>query len=46
VAPPHVQLIDIFKGVMPFLSMVILSMIMLYVFPEIALWLPDQVYGR
>ncbi|MDH3231381.1 MAG: TRAP transporter large permease subunit [Alphaproteobacteria bacterium] len=46
VAPPHVQLVDIFKGVLPFLSMVILSMVMLYVFPEIALWLPDQVYGR
>ena len=46
VAPPHVQLIEIFKGVMPFLSMVILSMVMLYVFPQIALWLPDQVYGR
>jgi tripartite ATP-independent transporter DctM subunit len=46
VAPPHVQLIDIFKGVLPFLSMVILSMVMLYVFPEIALWLPTQVYGR
>ena len=46
VAPPHVQLIEIFKGVLPFLSMVILSMVMLYVFPEIALWLPGQVYGR
>jgi tripartite ATP-independent transporter DctM subunit len=44
VAPPHVQLVEIFKGVLPFLSMVILSMIMLYIFPEIALWLPSQVY--
>ena len=46
VAPPHVQLIDIFKGVMPFLSMIFLSMIMLYVFPGIVLWLPDAIYGR
>jgi len=46
VAPPHVQLIQIFKGVMPFLSMVILSMVMLYVFPGIALWLPEQFYGH
>jgi len=46
VAPPHVQLMDIFKGVMPFLSMVVLSMILLYNFPEIALWLPGQVYGN
>ncbi len=46
VAPPHVQLVDIFKGVLPFLSMVLLAMVMLYVFPEIALWLPDYFYGN
>ncbi len=46
VAPPHVQLVEIFKGVMPFLSMVILSMVLLYIFPEIALWLPDYFYGK
>ncbi len=45
VAPPHVQLIDIFKGVLPFLSMVFLAMFLLYVFPDIALWLPRVVYG-
>jgi TRAP-type mannitol/chloroaromatic compound transport system permease large subunit len=46
VAPPHVQLIDIFKGCLPFLSMIFLSMILLYVFPGIALWLPEAIYGR
>ena len=46
VAPPHIQLIEIFRGVMPFLSMVIIAMIMLYVFPDIAHWLPDYLYGR
>ena len=45
VAPPHVQLIDIFKGVLPFVSMVFLAMFLLYVFPDIALWLPRVVYG-
>ena len=44
VAPPHIQLIEIFKGVLPFLSMVILAMALLYVFPQIALWLPEQIY--
>ena len=44
VAPPHIQLIEIFKGVLPFLSMVILAMVLLYVFPQIALWLPEQIY--
>ncbi|MFQ5467324.1 MAG: TRAP transporter large permease subunit [Kiloniellaceae bacterium] len=46
VAPPHVQLIEIFKGVLPFLSMVFLAMALLYIFPEIAMWLPKLVYSR
>ena len=45
VAPPHVQLIEIFKGCLPFLSMVFLAMFILYTFPGIALWLPKLVYG-
>jgi len=45
VAPPHVQLVEIFKGVLPFLSMVILAMVLLYIFPEIALWLPERWYS-
>jgi len=46
VAPPHVRLVDIFKGVLPFLSMVFLAMGILYVFPQVALWLPTLVYGK
>jgi tripartite ATP-independent transporter DctM subunit len=45
VAPPHVQLVNIFKGVMPFLFMVLIAMFMLYVFPGIALWLPVYLFG-
>ena len=45
VAPPHVELINIFKGVMPFLSMVFIAMALLYLFPEIALWLPVFFFG-
>ena len=46
VAPPHVQLVEIFRGVMPFLALVFLAMFIVYVFPGIALWLPTVVYGR
>jgi len=46
VAPPHVQLIDIFKGCLPFLSMILLAMVLLHNFPGIALWLPEAIYGR
>ena len=44
IAPPHVLLTDIFKGSLPFVSIVILTMALLYIFPEIALWLPDYLY--
>lgn len=45
VAPPHIRLITIFKGCMPFLSMVFLAMFLVYMFPQIILWLPKLVYG-
>jgi tripartite ATP-independent transporter DctM subunit len=44
VAPPHVSLADIFKGALPFVFMVFLSMVLVYVFPGLALWLPDYLY--
>jgi tripartite ATP-independent transporter DctM subunit len=46
VAPPHVRLTQIFAGALPFLGLVFVSMFLVYVFPQIALWLPDLVYGR
>jgi TRAP-type mannitol/chloroaromatic compound transport system permease large subunit len=46
IAPRSVELVEIFRGMMPFLFMVILSMVLLYVFPQIGLWLPDAIYGR
>jgi tripartite ATP-independent transporter DctM subunit len=45
IAPPQVQLVQIFRGCMPFLVMVFISMVLLYVFPGIALWLPTVLYG-
>jgi tripartite ATP-independent transporter DctM subunit len=44
IAPPKVQLSQIFGGCMPFLGMVILSMVLVYVFPGLALWLPSLIY--
>ena len=45
VSPPSVLLTDIFKGCMPFLYVVLLSMLVVYVFPGIATWLPGKLYG-
>ncbi len=46
VAPKHVSINDIFAGVMPFIFIVILAMVLLYIFPGIGLWLPNYLYGR
>ena len=45
VAPPHVTLVDIFSGIMPYLGIVIFSMVLLYNFPGLALWLPEYLFG-
>jgi TRAP-type mannitol/chloroaromatic compound transport system permease large subunit len=44
VAPKWVNINDIFRGVLPFMIIVIVSMIMLYTFPQIGLWLPTYLY--
>jgi tripartite ATP-independent transporter DctM subunit len=46
VAPPNVELMQIFRGVIPFVGIVILAMVVLYVFPEVAFFLPELMYGR
>ena len=45
VSGPGVLLTQIFRGCMPFLYIVILCMAVVYVVPEIVLWLPDLIYG-
>ena len=46
IAPPSVQLTHIFKGVMPYLLMVFISMAMVYIFPDLVFHLPQVFYGR
>ncbi len=45
VAPPEVQLIEIFKGCFPFIIVVLFAMVILYNFPALALWLPEHIYS-
>jgi tripartite ATP-independent transporter DctM subunit len=44
VAPKWVNINDIFKGVLPYLFLVFVSMILLYTFPQIGLFLPEYLY--
>jgi TRAP-type mannitol/chloroaromatic compound transport system permease large subunit len=46
VSPPHVTLNQIFAGMMPFMGIQLLALVLLYIFPQIGLWLPSVVYGR
>jgi TRAP-type mannitol/chloroaromatic compound transport system permease large subunit len=44
VAPAHVTLNQIFAGMIPFMAIQVVALVLLYVFPEIGLWLPQALY--
>ena len=45
-APPEITLVDIYRSIVPFFLLMVLTIIILMVFPQIALWLPDLYRGR
>ena len=46
VAPAHVTLNQIFAGMMPYMVIVIICMIFMYIFPGMTLWLPNFLYSN
>jgi TRAP-type mannitol/chloroaromatic compound transport system permease large subunit len=46
VAPSHVTLNQIFAGMMPYMLIVILCMVIMYLWPGMSLWLPEYLYGH
>jgi TRAP-type mannitol/chloroaromatic compound transport system permease large subunit len=44
VSPPHVTLNQIFLGMLPFMGIQVIALAMLYIFPEIGMWLPGVLY--
>jgi TRAP-type mannitol/chloroaromatic compound transport system permease large subunit len=46
VAPATVETAAMYRGVIPFIFMQLLLMMMLAIWPQIATWLPQMVYGR
>jgi TRAP-type mannitol/chloroaromatic compound transport system permease large subunit len=46
VAPRHVTLNQIFSGMMPYMLIVIVCMIVMYIWPGMTLWLPNYLYGQ
>jgi tripartite ATP-independent transporter DctM subunit len=45
VSPPSVLMTQIFSGCMPFVYVVLITMAIMYVFPQTTLWLPSVLYG-
>jgi TRAP-type mannitol/chloroaromatic compound transport system permease large subunit len=46
VAPDTVQTSAMYRGVIPFIIMQLILMILLAIWPQLATWLPDLVYGQ
>ena len=44
VSPPHVSLNQIFLGMLPFMGIQVVAILLLYLFPQIGLWLPQLLY--
>jgi TRAP-type mannitol/chloroaromatic compound transport system permease large subunit len=45
-APPEVSLVDIYRSIVPFFFLMVLSLIILMIFPQITLWLPQLYVGK
>jgi tripartite ATP-independent transporter DctM subunit len=44
VCPPGVTLIDIYRGVIPFIILQLVALALVFLFPELVTWLPSKVY--
>jgi tripartite ATP-independent transporter DctM subunit len=45
-APPEVTLRDIYRSIIPFVGVMVFGLALVTAFPQIALWLPNHVYGQ
>ena len=45
-APPEVTLKDIYRSIIPFVGIMVTGLILIMAFPDIAMWLPHQVYNK
>ena len=45
-APPEVTLGDIYRSITPFVLVMIVGLVIVMLFPEIALWLPNLYFGK
>ncbi len=46
VAPPAIPTTAIYRGVVPFIGLQLLMLVLLAMFPQLATWLPEVLYGK
>ena len=44
VCPPEVTLLDIYRGVIPFIILQLVALVLVFLFPELVTWLPSKVF--
>ena len=45
ISPPEITLMDMYRGVVPFIVLEVIALAMVMIFPELALWLPARLLG-
>ncbi|RKF13427.1 TRAP transporter large permease subunit [Roseovarius spongiae] len=45
-APPEISMRDIYRSIIPFVLVMVLALAIVMIFPQIALWLPEYIYGK
>ncbi|CAB1081871.1 TRAP dicarboxylate transporter, DctM subunit, unknown substrate 6 [Olavius algarvensis Delta 1 endosymbiont] len=45
ICPPEIELVDIYKGVIPFIILQLIGLIIVAIWPQLVIWLPAIAYG-
>ncbi len=45
ICPPEVELVDIYKGVIPFIILQLIGLLIVAIWPQLVIWLPAVAYG-
>jgi TRAP-type mannitol/chloroaromatic compound transport system permease large subunit len=46
VVPKEVELVHIYKGVVPFIILQLIGLVIIVLWPQLVLWLPSVAYGN
>jgi tripartite ATP-independent transporter DctM subunit len=44
VVPPEITTMDIYRGIVPFVALQLFAIVLAFLFPQLVLWLPEQMY--